>query len=1101
VVPGAAAEAALASEIRRLQAGDPLSPVWLVVPCPIVGLSLRRRLAQGGAFAAVRFSPLGVLVQKLGSVAAVRGREPLGPVARRAAARVALGEVPGVFSSVARHPATEASMASVYGDLRRASAAELDVLAAPGGRGADVVKLVRAMRRLLAGDYYDTSDLIEAAVAQLDGDAGGELLLEIGSVVVYLPEPLGPDESSLLVALARRLEVLVLAGRTGDQLADRGVDRWVESLAGGFDGPARPAARLASASPGPASASPGPASLASASPGPASASPGPASLAPASLAPASPFPGVPAAAPPAATFDSLVSAPDEDVEVREAVRRLVLHAEAGGDLGRCIVTFPDGVRAAEVGRRLGEQLRVAGLPSSGSARMRLSDTPHAQLLTGLVRLAMPAQPGHELDRGQVVAWLGRGPIQCGQGLTRGLATVEAEGCVPVGAWDRCTRAAGVLSGITQWRDRLRSYAAGFGAVPAAPATPAAPTPAAPTPTPTPTPSPATPAAPQAVPRSARTALDLLEFIERLYSLTTAAASAESWEALRAWAEHAVEEMLEQPDETAAALVDALGELDLLDRVDPLDRLQPSERLRRFALSLEVAFSRPAGDRGRFGVGPVVGPLSAVAGASADLLLVLGCREGELPGPERDDPLVSRTERAGIEALAHGEPADEVARRQLVSLLVAAESSSASFSRVDVRAGRVVYPSRWTSELFAGRLTEIPSFAGSIRRVTDGVASPADVTDLELASLPTEVARRSPTWLEILDADYRRRRAAGLHRRDGGLSAFAGYVPETGLVADAWSIPLSATGLEDFAACPFRFFVQRKLGVKVIEAPERLVTIDPRDRGTLMHEVLEGFFRGDGGDGPVPELDAEALGRLRELATAEFERVERLGKTGKAIFWHTERARILRDLERYAARDIADAVAEGRVRLYAELDFGGDDRPVATEVAGRRVAFRGRIDRVDRTGDGRLVVVDYKSGKSEGFREIRKDPLGQGRHLQLPIYARAAVAVLGPESSQGGPVRAEYRFVQATAGYEVIPVELTSELEVALDAALETFVATIDAGCFPPRPGAPDYGLQYTNCRYCDFDGLCTTDRAEQWERASSDQEMTAYAELVTGGNE
>jgi RecB family exonuclease len=1055
VVPGAAAEAALVAEIRRLQAGDPLSPVWVVVPRPVVGLSLRRRLAEGSAVAAVRFSPLGELVRRLGSATAAGGREPLGPVALRAAARVALGEVPGVFAPVARHPSTEAGLAAAYRDLRRATKSELDDLAATGERAASVVQLVRTMRTLIEGHFYDGTDLLEAAVDRLDRDGCAGELDEVGSVLVYLPDPLGRDESRLLVALARRLEVLVLAGRTGDHLADRAVDRWVVALAAGGFGPAPAGA----AGTGPAAAAgTGPAAAAGTGPAPAAvAGTGPAAGAGTPDPPSTP-----------ARFGSLVSAPDEDVEVREAVRRLVLHAEAGGDLGRCIVTFPDGFRSGDVGRRLREQLEVAGIPCSGQARLRLAETPPAQLLIGLVKLAAPAPEGRELDRGQVIAWLGRGPIRCGRGLTRGLATVTADGGepagVPVGAWDRCSRSAGVLSGITQWRERLRSYAGRFDG-------------------------------PDGLSHSGRMALDLLELIERIFVLTTAAAPAQSWEALGAWAEAALGELLE-PSDDRTAVAEALGELDQLDRFEHIAHLSPSERLRRFALAIDVVLEGPAGERGRFGVGPVVGPLSAVAGASADLLLVLGCREGELPGPEHDDPLVSRAERGDIEALAQLERADEVARRHLVSLLAAAETSSGSFSRVDVLAGRVVYPSRWTSELFSGRLTEIPSFGGSIRRVTEGVASPADVADLELASLPADVARRSPNWLEVLDADYARRRAAARRRRDSGLSPFAGYVPESGLDPDAWSIPLSATGLEDFAACPFRFFVKRNLNVRVVEAPEHLVMIDPRDRGTLMHEVLEGFFGGGGGG--IDELDEEALGRLRRLATSQFERFELLGKTGKAIFWHTERARILRDLERSVARDIADAVAGGRVRLYSELDFGGEDRPVATEVAGRRVAFRGRIDRVDRTGDERLVVVDYKSGKADSYREMRTDPLGRGRHLQLPIYARAALAVLGPDSSRGGPVRAEYRFVQAAAGYEVIPVELTPELETALDATLDTFVATIDAGCFPPRPGVPDFGLQYTNCKYCDFDGLCTTDRAEQWERASTDQQMKAYGELVAG---
>jgi hypothetical protein len=98
----------------------------------------------------------------------------------------------------------------------------------------------------------------------------------------------------------------------------------------------------------------------------------------------------------------------------------------------------------------------------------------------------------------------------------------------------------------------------------------------------------------------------------------------------------------------------------------------------------------------------------------------------------------------------------------------------------------------------------------------------------------------------------------------------------------------------------------------------------------------------------------------------------------------------------------------------------------------------------------------------------------------------------------GPVRAEYRFLQAGASYAVIPIDLTEDVNAELHHVLETFVATIDAGCFPPRPGAPAQGFQYDNCKYCDFDALCTNDRAELWERASGDHEMKAYTELATG---
>jgi RecB family exonuclease len=1018
VIPGAAAEAALVDELQRVHVADRLAPVWVVVPSPIVGLSLRRRLVERVAFAAVRFAPLAALVQQLGAAGAARGgRRPLTAVAVRTAARVALGEAPGVFAPVAGHEATEASLAATYRDLRRVSAVELDRLASTSARAGDVVALVRAMRRLLETGYHDIDDLLRAAMDRLAAGGGADVS-ELGNIVVYLPEPLGPAETGLLVSLAGHLDLLVLAGLTGDGLADRAIHRFLGVLADGFGGVSRGEIEGVGSAAGAASV----------------------------------------------RFSEFSSSPDDDVEVREAVRRLIAHAEDGGDLGRCVVTFPDGGRAPDLHRRIAEQLAAAGIPHSGGDRQLLRDTPHARLLTGLVALAMPAPSGQELDRGHVVDWLSSGPIRSDKGLARQLASVTAEGAVPVGAWDRCSRAAGVLSGISQWRDRLRNHVARLQRDDAAERRPAA-----------------------------QVAAELLEFVERVHALGSAAARADSWAALRRWTDDALEELLE-PDEQRRTIADALSDLDALDALEPLGGFSPSERLRRLAAALDVALDRPAGERGRFGAGPAVGSLRAVAGTSSDLLIVLGCREGDLPGPRRDDPLLPRSERDQVASLAEREQADEAGRRHLVWALSAAARSSASFARIDVRVGRAAYPSRWAVELFDGRPTDVPSFAGSIRQVVDGMAA-SDAADFELASLVATSSSESPSFLELLDDDYRRRRQSAVDRRAGGLNPYAGYVPAAGAAEDAWAYPLSATGLESFAACPFRFFVDRKLGVSKLEQPERLVVIDARERGTLMHAVLEGFFEENGTVVPVTVIDESSRARLRALANTAFEELERSGKTGKAIFWDTERARILRDLERYVARDVADSVAAGRVPMSVELDFGGEGRPVVAHAAGREVLFRGRIDRVDVTADGQLVVVDYKSGRSGNFQDILTDPLGRGRHLQLPIYAKAAVEVLGRELALRQPARAEYRFVQAVAGYAVIPVELNEEVDAALHDVLETLVSTIDAGCFPPHPGRL-LQSQYENCQYCDFDPLCTTDRVELWERASNDHEMKAFTELV-----
>jgi hypothetical protein len=55
---GAAATEALAAAVNRAKAGDALTPVTVIVPSNLVGVSARRALATQGGLAAVRFDTL-----------------------------------------------------------------------------------------------------------------------------------------------------------------------------------------------------------------------------------------------------------------------------------------------------------------------------------------------------------------------------------------------------------------------------------------------------------------------------------------------------------------------------------------------------------------------------------------------------------------------------------------------------------------------------------------------------------------------------------------------------------------------------------------------------------------------------------------------------------------------------------------------------------------------------------------------------------------------------------------------------------------------------------------------------------------------------------
>ena len=53
--------------------------------------------------------------------------------------------------------------------------------------------------------------------------------------------------------------------------------------------------------------------------------------------------------------------------------------------------------------------------------------------------------------------------------------------------------------------------------------------------------------------------------------------------------------------------------------------------------------------------------------------------------------------------------------------------------------------------------------------------------------------------------------------------------------------VSVSALETYARCPFRYFLTAILGLSVQDDPEQLLTIRPRDRGTLLHMILHYFF--------------------------------------------------------------------------------------------------------------------------------------------------------------------------------------------------------------------------------------------------------------------
>ncbi|HMI81411.1 MAG TPA: PD-(D/E)XK nuclease family protein, partial [Solirubrobacterales bacterium] len=296
-----------------------------------------------------------------------------------------------------------------------------------------------------------------------------------------------------------------------------------------------------------------------------------------------------------------------------------------------------------------------------------------------------------------------------------------------------------------------------------------------------------------------------------------------------------------------------------------------------------------------------------------------------------------------------------------------------------------------------------------------------------------------------------------------------------------------TTLEEFDLCSYRWFAGHELDPQLLDPVP-----DPLVQGGLMHEALDRLYRERPGGDPLPRPGSLAAwtARGRELV-AEIVAERELGThpAERAIARRVERL-----LERFLAEE-AERETGGFEPWLLEARFGEHpdaERP-ALDLGGW--GLHGAVDRVDRSGDGRAVVIDYKLASQvtprEKFEERAK--------LQLPLYLLAVAEHWGAE-----PVGALYHPLRGTSSRRprgVVSSEVAGELggyglystdvvePEGLAELLEDsrrrggeIVARMRTGEIRRDPG-PRPGLRgHDVCpAYCTFASICRRDRAPQYE--------------------
>ncbi|MFQ5889015.1 MAG: PD-(D/E)XK nuclease family protein [Gemmatimonadota bacterium] len=216
---------------------------------------------------------------------------------------------------------------------------------------------------------------------------------------------------------------------------------------------------------------------------------------------------------------------------------------------------------------------------------------------------------------------------------------------------------------------------------------------------------------------------------------------------------------------------------------------------------------------------------------------------------------------------------------------------------------------------------------------------------------------------------------------------------------------SASRLEMYGRRPFDFLLEHVLQLGETEEAEEETT--PLTFGSAAHALLERFYRTVQGELPQAfDERARALyQRVAEEVFAEFEAdCERW--LGLPPLWAVTREEVREKVAEYLAWELEHLAKEDARPLLVEYEFGGEGGPVELEGLDARgcpsrLRLRGRMDRVDRYGEGTrawLRVIDYKSSRipSAGSYE-------DGALLQTALYMKT-LHTAGHEAVRSGVYR-------------------------------------------------------------------------------------------------
>lgn len=569
----------------------------------------------------------------------------------------------------------------------------------------------------------------------------------------------------------------------------------------------------------------------------------------------------------------------------------------------------------------------------------------------------------------------------------------------------------------------------------------------------------------------------------------------------------------------------------IKKLEELDNLQNSVNLADFKTTIIDLLESNLIREGRFADGCVhIFNSRTAAGLTFPVIFVPGMISGELPAAPSENPLFPDRDREIFNKLLDW--GGKLALRKsladedplLFSMLIGCCLSKlvVTFPRILSGDESPAVPSSYIldigkvltgSDIFYRDIHQIPGFDFIKKRFTRLLSPQVAMDEGEFIETYVRAGKdkKEQEILAVLESFYPRFKSGiNLYRNRRNkkiFTSFDGIINDENLLGGLKKLMeenltiSSPTHIEKYFLCPYRFFLERVIGIQQMEAPEEIKKISGLERGKLYHHIFCEFFRRLEEKGLIPlsgemlEIYLDTIGKIAEEA---IENTAEMGITGSGLSWFQEQVDLLDGIRKFVENEIENSMG---IPTHFEVGFGKmpgekmedepENLPGLELHNGTCFHYRGRIDRIDVEPETKsCIVIDYKTGSNKNYKA---DSLMGGRQMQLPLYLSSACSLL-PQYGDLASSRALYYFATNRGAFRKLEFSGRSllarqnDIKDLVTGALEESAR----GLFIPYPGSNG-----ENCEFCDFKSICPSDIAKIFDLKKDDPEAVRFRDLKT----